>query len=369
MTKPVAVKCVSPALDYSGYAESSRNMIMALHKAGVEITTTNVHYQNLPMELGEAGEFAAGREGVSLDYNKVIIETTPENFHKYLEPMKYHVGRFYWETDKLNETFVWGCNHVEEVWISTPSHVEIFKRNGVKVPIVPIQDCMEVNFKPFKPYQIREHRGFLFYSIFQWTPRKNPESLLKTYWKTFSGKDNVSLLLKVYRVDFSDAEKNAIKNEIKTWKDELKLEHYPKVLLYLGPMNRNEVMRLHATGDCFVSAHRGEGWGYPQMEAMVSGKPIISTNYEGIHEWVDDTVGWLLPHKMVPVEGMNWIPWYDKTQNWAEVDKMALAKAMKEAYSNPRITHQKGRNAKKMVEQKFSLEVVGRIMKNRLEEI
>ena len=363
------VKIVSPALDYSGYAESSRNMIYGLHLNGVEVTTSNVHYQTLSMELGETGEYAQEREGISIDYDKLIIETTPDNFHKYLEPLKYHIGRFYWETDRLNDTFVWGCNNVNEIWISTPSHVDIFKKNGVKVPIIPIQDCIDVHFEKPKPYQIREHSGFLFYSMFQWTPRKNPETLLKTYWKTFTGKDDVSLLLKVYRVDFSEAEKMAIKNEIETWKSELNLKHYPKVFLYLNPMNRNEIMRLHATGDCFVSAHRGEGWGYPQMEAMASGKPIISTNYEGIHEWIDETVGWLLPYKLVPVEGMNWIPWYNKNQNWAEVDKLALGKAMKEAYSKPRITHQKGVKARKMVEQKFSLEVVGKIMKNRLEKI
>lgn len=363
------VKIVSPALDYSGYAESSRNMMMALNKAKVEITTANVHYQTLPMELGEAGKFASEREGVPLDYDKVIIETTPDNFHRYLEPLKYHIGRFYWETDKLNKTFVWGCNHVEEIWISTPSHAESFKKNGVKVPIISIPDCMDTNFEPYKPYQIRDHSGFLFYSIFQWTPRKNPETLLKTYWKTFTGKEDVSLLLKTYRIDFSLGEKLAIKNEIESWKDELHLRHYPRVFLYLDPMNRDEIMKLHATGDCFVSAHRGEGWGYPQMEAMVSGKPIISTNYEGIHEWINDSVGWLLPYTMVPVEGMNWIPWYDSTQNWAEVDKKALATAMKEAYSKRRIAHQKGKNARKMVEEKFSFEAVGKLMRNRLMEI
>lgn len=369
MTKSISVKCVSPALDYSGYAESSRNMIMALHRLGVQITTTNVHYQSLPMNLGESGDYAAEREGIPIDYDKVIIETTPENFHKFLEPLKYHIGRFYWETDKLNKTFVWGCNRMDEIWISTPSHEQMFKKDGVKVPIISIPDCMDINFQPYKPYQIREHTGFIFYSMFQWTPRKNPETLLKTYWKTFSGKKDVGLLLKTYRVDFLDAEKMVIKDEIKAWKHELKLKHYPKVFLYLDPMNRDEVMRFHATGDCFVSAHRGEGWGYPQMEAMASGKPIISTNYGGIHEWIDDTVGWMLPYKMSPVKGMTWIPWYDSTQKWADVDKITLAKAMKEAYSNRKLTRAKGKKARQMVEEKFSLEVVGNIMVNRLKKI
>lgn len=369
MINKIGVKVISPALDYSGYAESSRNLLMALNKVGVGLTTANVHYQSLPLDLGESGRLAAESEGKQIDYNKIIIETTPDNFHRYLEPMKYHIGRFYWETDKLHENFVWGCNHVDEIWISTPSHKKSFVKDGVKVPIVSIPDCMDTSFKRHVPYRIREHKGFLFYSMFQWTPRKNPEALVKTYWKTFEGKEDVSLLLKTYRVDFSPEEKNAIRNDIDIWKSEMKLKHYPRLLLCLNPMGRNEIMRLHATGDCFVSAHRGEGWGYPQMEAMVSGKPIISTNYEGIHEWINDSVGWLLPYKLVPVSGMNWIPWYKDDQNWAEVDTKALAQAMRTAYTWQGKTREKGKAARKMVEEKFSYEAVGKLILKRLKQI
>ncbi len=52
------------------------------------------------------------------------------------------------------------------------------------------------------------------------------------------------------------------------------------------------------TFDCFVSAHRGEGWGVPQMEAMLMGKPIISTSCGGIHEHLKDKEdALLLPFK------------------------------------------------------------------------
>lgn len=363
------IKVISPSLDYSGYAEASRNLLLALDKAGVHLTTVNVHYQSLAMALGEGGQLAAEKENLPLPYDKIIMETTPDNFIKYLEPLKYHIGRFYWETNKLNEVFVWGCNKMEEVWVATPSYKEIFKENGVKVPVIPIPDCVETNIRPYRPYVISPHRGFLFYSMFQWTPRKNPEALLKTYWKTFEGKDDVSLLLKVYRIDFTEAEKQAIRDEIDQWKHELKQKHYPRVFLYLDPMNRDEIMRFHATGDCFVSAHCGEGWGYPQMEAMISGKPIISTNYGGIHEWIDDTVGWLLPYKLIPVRGMNWIPWYDDGQKWADVDRPALAKAMVEAYKDKKETARKGVNAKRMAKKKFSFEAVGKLVMERLNAI
>ena len=39
------------------------------------------------------------------------------------------------------------------------------------------------------------------------------------------------------------------------------------------------IAALHERGDCYVSLHRGEGWGYPLFEAASRGTPVIATGY------------------------------------------------------------------------------------------
>ena len=269
----------------------------------------------------------------------------------------------------IHPDWVWHCNQVNELWVSWKTHAEMFKEAGVTCPIQVIPQCMDMDFKPYRSFMIPNFEGFLFYSIFQWTERKNPKKLLQTYWRTFEGKDDVALLLKVYRSNFSDREQEAIRQDIYQWKREQYQSHYPKVFLYLGSLTHEEIMRLHATGDCFISLHRGEGWGMPQMEAMASGKPIISTNFGGIHEWLDNQHGWLIPYNLTSLFGMGHIPWYTSQQQWADPDYQKAGEAMLEAYSNRQLTQQKGQEAQKFVHSKFNLQAIGRIMKKRLETI
>jgi len=129
------------------------------------------------------------------------------------------------------------------------------------------------------------------------------------------------------------------------------------------------MVKLHSTGDCYVSAHRGEGWGMPQMEALACSNPVISTNFGGIHEWLNKAVSWLIDFKLINVFNMEHISWYSQDQKWAEINREELSKAMLEAYENKEKTRQMGLKARELVEKTFSFEAVGKIMKDRLEEI
>ena len=368
--KKVVVRYSGPWQDWTGYGEANRNAIMALHKAGVDLTTEKISYASSEAEYGEAFKLAKELEGKAIKYDIKILHVPCDGYLKFLEPTKYHIGHLFWETDKMSKTWVWNCNLMDEIWTGGYIHKDNFQKAGVKVPIFVFPQANETDVKTQRPFKVPGHRGFLFYSIFQWIERKNPRGLLNAYWREFENNQDVTLLLKVYRFGFDQSEHEEIRKDVKNWKLESGVSKHPRVALCFELMSKADILRLHQTGDCFVSAHRGEGWGIPQVEAAIVGNPIISTNLGGVHEWFEDNeTAFLTKWKKQNVFNMDFAPWYSTNQKWADVNEKDLRKRMRFVFENQEAAKEVGMNAQRMVKDKLSYEAVGGLMKDRLLDI
>lgn len=365
------IKYAGPAKDYSGYGEANRHDIAALVDAGHVLTTQIPIYTLELSDYGKLGELASSLENVEIGYRIKILHTTPNVYKQFYEPGKYHIGRVFWETDKVPLDFAINIEQfLDEVWTGSEHNKKALIAAGVTKPIFIIPEAIDTETEDFAPYKVDNQSDFKFYSIFEWTERKNPTALLEAYFKEFQNDANVSLTIKTY-VDNFTPEKNAeIRQYIKKIKARLNLQSYPPLYMTTRLMDRRQVYRFHATFDCFVSAHRGEGWGIPQMEAMLMGKPIISTNCGGIHEYLTDKKDALLvSHKPSQVNNTRNQQWYTPDQNWASVNVDELRKKMRWVYQNQHDAKMLGLEGKKTVENKFSLHEVGRLMTLRLKEI
>jgi glycosyltransferase involved in cell wall biosynthesis len=304
-----------------------------------------------------------------IPYQIKIIHTTPNLFGRFYQPGKYHIGRVFWETDKLPPSFAAGAQMMDEIWTGSLFNKLAIQKAGVTKPIYIIPEAIETQTPDFEPFKTVNASNFKFYSIFEWTERKNPTALIEAYWREFEHDQNVSLTLKTYIDNFTPEKRNAIREKFTQIKTRLNLSRYAPIYLFTDLLNRDEIYRFHNSFDCYVSPHRGEGWGIPQMEAMLSGKAIISTNLGGVHEYIQG-VAMLIPAKMVPVANVdrNQI-WYLPDQNWGEVDIDKFREAMRFMHDHPKTCKDMGKLARQLVIKKFSLEVVGKQMRDRLEII
>jgi len=364
------VKYCGPALDYSGYGEANRHDIAALVAAGVDVSTDIPRYTPEIADFGEFGVLATNLEGKKLDYQIKILHTTPNVYGQYIEKGKYHIGRVFWETDRLPKDFIRGIQFVDEIWTGSKFNADAIKRSGVDKPIYLIPEAIGTPAPKVDPYIILQKDTFKFYSIFEWTERKNPLGLLRAYFTEFTKKEKVSLTIKTYVDNFDPRKRLEITQAIQKLKKELGLAEYPPLYLCRSLMTRKQIYRFHKSFDCFVSAHRGEGWGIPQMEAMLLGNPIISTNCGGIHEYLNEENAMLIGYKSVKlVENSRNRHWYTSEQNWADVNLQDIKQAMRRIYDNPQWASEIGEKSKQLVENKFSTKAVGELMIKRLEEI
>lgn len=355
--------------------EACRNYITALDMAGVPVQADLIPNLNSQMALGDSFHKCSDLSKNYIKYGFKVIHTTPDLVTKYLEPMKYHIFHLFWETDRLPDWWVWALNLMDEIWTGCEWNKQVFIDSGVKKPIFVCPQAINVNppeTKPWKGFQTGNNtfgKSFVFYSIFQWIERKNPKALLESYWQEFEGVDDVMLVLKTYREKFTREETEKILNEIKEWKVALRQSHYPKVFLYPSQMSRLDIHRLHETGDVYVSTTRSEGWGIPIAEALMHSNPVISTNLGGVVEYLDESCAKLIPYKLVNVFNMEFAKWYETSQQWAEIDRVELKKAMRELYEDRDKVDRMGNAGKVLAKKEFSYSSVGNRLKERLEEI
>lgn len=367
---------LKPRVCYSGYfgansgmGQACRTFIKSLYMAGIEMVTELIPNIKAKVDLGNEFQIAKNLHGKKLDYNIKIIHITPNLILKHLEPMKYHIFHLFWETDRLPKWWVWSLNLCDEIWTGSEYNKKAFERSGVKKPINIFPQPIDVTIKKPKPFKILGHEGFLFYSIFQWIERKDWKTLISAYCQEFEKDGNVGLLLKTYKERFTHEETRQILEEIAFIKGTLKQKHFPPIYLYAEEMDRQDILRIHQTGDCFVLPHRGEGWGICEVEASLMGKPVITTNLSGVHDHLPEDTYYPLNSKLVNVFNMDFVPWYERNQKWGQVDVGELRDKMRHAFSNRKENKERAKKAQKFVIENFNYKMVGDKMKKRLEQI
>lgn len=346
---------------------------MALVTAGCDVVTEKVRFVSKKCEHSVAYQVAEELKDKKTPYNIKILHVTPDIYKNYIEKGKYHIGHLFWETDRLPKSWVTSCNLLDEVWTGTEWNAKVIRDSGVKKPVIVYPQAVNTKLESKRPYLLPKKDVFVFYSIFEWSERKNPKALLQAFWKEFKDDKDVVLLIKTFKGDYSDEGRATIFNDIKRWKNELGFTSYPTVYVCTELLDRDGITRFHATGNCFVSAHRGEGWGLPQAEAAILGKPIISTKIGGIHDYMNGRHYKFVEYDLVPIK-QNINKYYEVGMLWAEVKEESLRERMRRMYEiwktqEKRIMSLQGSLAKRLVIDSFSYAIVGRDMASRLDMI
>jgi glycosyltransferase involved in cell wall biosynthesis len=100
------------------------------------------------------------------------------------------------------------------------------------------------------------------------------------------------------------------------------------------PGSTNEPEKYLKAADLFILASERESGPLSVMEAMAAGLPIISTIVGNVPEFLDNDSAYLFP----------------------SFDQQALTRALKEALDNPEEAQHRGKKARQIAQQRFSLE-------------
>ena len=283
----------------SGYGIAAYRYLRGLIKSGIPLTWSplirgrkweNLGYKPLEKKMTPLPEFASFLNK-KIEYDTVIIHTIPEYFPVIAkeELGKTIIGCTVWETTKPPDSWISLLNIPDGIIVPCMWNKEVFERSGISVPIhvVPyIFDSLSFNEKT--PVILNSEK-YTFYTIGTWTVRKTIWNTIKCYLDTFTANDPVILKIKTTKKNFTNVKFKRFFWSTKKTLNKI-IKNYPnpaEISLILADLKDEEMLKLHQSGDCYISLVRSEGWGLGAFDAAGSGKPVIITGF-GNHNLKDD---------------------------------------------------------------------------------
>ncbi len=348
-----------------GVGESARCMVRAADAAGLPtaLVPLKLHCKN---PLGDQTFAARLQEANPHRVNVVHLDPPAsrdlDHHHPTFRPGKYNIAYWAWELAEFPDSWVPACAYFDEIWC--PSD---FVREAIslKVPLPVITMPHAIGFAP-PPADGRAHFGlpadtFLFlvlYDLNSYTARKNPQAAIEAFRRSGLAGRGAALVIKVHNVAGNEADLAHLQADI---------ADLPGTVIITETLSREDVYRLQAACDCYVSLHRSEGFGLAVAECMLLGKPVIATDWSATAEFLDATNGCPVRYRLVPLE-RNHGP-YGKGQTWAEADPDHAADWMCRLQADAGLCARLGAAAHATIVARFSPGVVGARYRRRLEGI
>ena len=254
--------------------------------------------------------------------------TVPNEF----QPIgKYNIGLTAGiETTGCHPSWVEGCNRMDLVLTSSTHSANVFKsikfeqrdkntnqivgEYNLQKPIEVLIEGVDLNiYKPkkstFDLSEIKEDFAYLF--VGHWMhgnlghDRKNVGLLVRLFFEAFKNhKKSPALILKTSTVSTSYMDRNEILKRIDDIRNTVKnAKTLPNVYLIHGDLTNEEMNEVytHNKVKAMVSLTKGEGFGRPLLEFSLTKKPILTTDWSGHKDFLDNKFTTLLPgnlHKL-----------------------------------------------------------------------
>ena len=364
--KPLCV--VSCPIDtFSGYGARSRDFIKSL----IELKDSEWDIKILPQRWGDCPwNFLSPDDPLRQRFVGNNLPKRPDIWMMITIPSEFQpVGHYNIgitagiESTIFPGDFIEGMNkmdlnlvsseHSKQVALST--QFEKKDNNTQKiVGVLKLQKPIDVLFegldldkyykKPKKSNILKDVKeDFCFLFTGHWLPgafgedRKNTALLIRTFLETFntSSKKKPALILKTNHVNYSLLDREAIIKQINKIKDQVS-GNLPNVYLLHGEMTDEEMNQLNNDPKVksFISFTKGEGFGRPLLEAAITGKPVITTNWSGHVDFIKPDYNILIGGELKNIHPSAANQWLLRESQWFNIDVNVARKAIKDVFKN-----------------------------------
>lgn len=292
-----------------------------------------------------------------------IVHTPPPHFRYLTHGRAMNIGLTAWETQQLPRGWSEALKRVDEIWVPSGFCRRAFEP-AAKVPVIVMPHPVAVpSTGTAKSFPGIPDDLILFGSVPQWSDRKNPDGLVRSFVRAFRGRRDVGLALKLgYRLGAARAEVEATLTRLTRgfgpWRA-------PPVYLIADELEDELMARFYDRLDVYVSLHRAEGFGLCLAQAMARGKPVVATGYSGNMEFMSNDNAMLVDYRLVDVRQPLTPSWFESTMQWAQPDEDHAVELMRWCANHPDAASRLGQRARDSLSV-LSPRMIGERMRRRL---
>lgn len=223
-----------------------------------------------------------------------------------------------WESSKLPPVFVTLLNHRKLIITPCLQNKKAFIESGVTTPI----EVCNLDTRPKYVIPTKDTPfTFVHVGCDSGVPeRKRSADLIRIFLKAFPKESDVRLIIK----------KSPACQKITCFDT--------RVRIITSTISERTLYSIYAAAHVGVFLGAQEGWGYPALDMMATGRPVIAPFWGGFAEFLDDTCGYGLTYDLVPTPKVV----YDRVGKCPWVKEATLIKALRFAYENKEDTILKG---------------------------
>ncbi|MEM9797844.1 MAG: glycosyltransferase [Pseudomonadota bacterium] len=372
----VDVQLIGPIRKASGLGQAMRLSAEILDQTGLEVVKVSSDLDNpAPVGFNTVGE-TGSHARAKINLIQLNAESVPlaYGYEPDVFSDAYNIGYFFWELSDPALCHYLGMELLDEIWVSTEYGVDIYAgetakpvRNvGMSVEMIegverrPARDALNTR------YAINDDTFVFFvaFDTYSFVPRKNPVAVLQAFLEAFPDEADVRIILKSQnRQGVSD------KNQMKLWSmvDDLMAKD-DRIITMNETLSYDDLIRLKASCDCYVSLHRSEGWGFGMIEAMNLKVPVICTGYSGNLAFCSEDTAWLVDYDLRHLEPGEYI-YVRPSSVWAEPRISHAAAQMRAVRANKEDRERRAAAAFEKVRTHFSSRKIARSYGARLKEI
>jgi glycosyltransferase involved in cell wall biosynthesis len=298
-----------------------------------------------------------------------------------VEPVLAHLGRRrtpsrhsvvlpVWELSKYPEHWASQLERFDEIWAPS-SFVRDAIAPVVSRPVTLIPWSTGVRLGRFlgrRSFGIPESSyAFLFaFDLRSYQERKNPLAVVDAFASVVRARParDLALIVKVAGTAARPEAALALRQRLREATANLGLG---RAVIIERDLTDTETKNLVRSCDCFVSLHRGEGFGRFLAEAMLVGRPVIATAYSGNMDFTNPDVACLVDFQLIPVAPGAYPFW--QGQVWADPNVDGAVEWMTRLVDSPALGRSIGERASRHIRSHFSYRAIGLRYLERLRAI